>query len=56
MTKEYDLQSIRQKTRDRATRTPLKTGVNSGTPEGYEAVPAPHAGCYYDERKISVNL
>jgi hypothetical protein len=42
MTKEYDLQSIRQKTRDRATRTPLKTGVNSGTPEGYEAVPAPH--------------
>jgi hypothetical protein len=28
------------KTKDRVTRTPLKTGVNSGAPEGY-AVPAP---------------
>ena len=28
------------KTKDRATRTPLKTGMNSGAPEGY-TVPAP---------------
>ena len=28
------------KTKDRATRTPLNTGVNLGAPEGY-AVPAP---------------
>ncbi len=28
------------KTKDRVTRTPLKTGVNSGAPER-EAVPAP---------------
>ena len=28
------------KTKDRVTRTPLKTGVNSGAPEGY-SVPAP---------------
>ena len=29
-----DLQSITQKTKDQATRTPLKTGVNSSAPEG----------------------
>jgi len=28
------MQNITQKTRDRATRSPLKTGVNSGVPEG----------------------
>ena len=31
------------KTKDRVTRTPLKTGMNSGTREG-QAVPAPHSG------------
>jgi hypothetical protein len=35
-----DLQNATQKTKERATRTTLKTGVNSGTPEGW-AVPAP---------------
>jgi len=29
-----DLQSTTQKTKDRVTRTPIKTGVNSGAPEG----------------------
>jgi hypothetical protein len=29
-----DLQNITQKTKDRATRTPQKQGMNSGTPEG----------------------
>ena len=29
-----DLQIISHKTKDRVTRTPLKTGVNSGAPEG----------------------
>jgi len=29
-----DLQNITRKTKDRATRTPLKSGVNSGAPEG----------------------
>ena len=29
-----DLQNTIQKTKDRATRTILKTGVNSGAPEG----------------------
>jgi hypothetical protein len=29
-----DLQSITQKTNDRATRTPLKTDVITGDPEG----------------------
>jgi hypothetical protein len=29
-----DLQNITQKTKDRATRTPLKPGENSGAPEG----------------------
>ena len=35
------------KTTDRATRTPLKPGVNSGDPEGW-AVPVPHVdpSCY----------
>jgi len=28
-----DLQNITQKTKDRATRIPLKSGVNSGAPE-----------------------
>jgi len=28
-----DLQSIKQNVKDRATRTPLKTGVNSSAPE-----------------------
>jgi len=31
----HDLQNIKQKTKDRATRTPLKTGVKSDAPEGY---------------------
>lgn len=35
-----DLQSITETTNDRATRTPLNTGVNSGAPEG-KAVPPP---------------
>jgi hypothetical protein len=30
-----DIPNIKQKTKDRATRTPLKTGVNSGAPEGW---------------------
>ena len=38
-TTNNDLQNITQKTKDQAT--PLKTGVNSGAPEGSE-VPAPH--------------
>ena len=29
-----DLRNTTQKTKDRATRTPLKTGLNSGVPEG----------------------
>ena len=29
-----DLQNITHKTKDRVTRTPLKTGINSGAPEG----------------------
>ena len=29
-----DLQNTTQKTKDRAARTPLKTGVNSCAPEG----------------------
>jgi hypothetical protein len=38
----HDLQNIHgtYKTKDRVTRTPLKTGVNSGDSEGCE-VPAP---------------
>jgi len=28
------LQNITQKTKDRVTQTPLKTGMNSGSPEG----------------------
>jgi len=32
--KDKDLQNITQKTKDGATRTPLITRVNSGTPEG----------------------
>jgi hypothetical protein len=36
-----DLQSIAQKTKDRATQSPLKPVVNSCSPEG-KAVPAPH--------------
>jgi hypothetical protein len=35
-----DLQNITQTTKDRATRTPLRIGVNSGAPEGLVA-PAP---------------
>jgi hypothetical protein len=35
-----DLQNTIQKTKDRATRTPLKTGVSSGAPVG-RAVPVP---------------
>ena len=30
----HDLQNITYKTKDRVTRTPLKTGANSGVPEG----------------------
>jgi hypothetical protein len=29
-----DLQNITHKTKDQVTQTPLKTGVNSGAPEG----------------------
>ena len=36
-----NLQNITNKTKDRATRTPLKTGVNSGGPEML-AIPAPY--------------
>ena len=38
-----DLQNITQKTKDRATRAPLKPGVDSVVPEGERgrAVPAP---------------
>ena len=36
-----DLQNNTQKIKDRATRTSLKTGVNSGAPER-SVVPAPH--------------
>jgi hypothetical protein len=39
ISEKNDLQNI-HKTKDRVTRTPLKTGENSGTPEGW-AVPAP---------------
>ena len=35
-----DLQNAMQKVNDRATRTPLKSGLNSGAPEG-QAVHAP---------------
>jgi len=35
----HDLQYTTQKTKDQATRIQLKTGVNSGSPEG-SAVPA----------------
>ena len=35
-----DLQNTTQKTKDRVTRTPLKTGMNSGAPE-MQAVPVP---------------
>ena len=38
-----DLQNTTQKIKDRATRTPLKTGMNSGAPEGW-SVPAPTCG------------
>jgi len=31
--KDNDLQNTTQKTKDRATRTPLKTGVIAGVPE-----------------------
>ena len=37
---DNDLQNIKQNTKDRATRTLQKSGVNSGTQEGL-AVPAP---------------
>ena len=40
-----DSQNIIQKIKYRATRTPLKCGVNSGAPEG-EAVPFPHVARY----------
>jgi len=36
-----DLRNITQKTKDRAIRTPIKPGVNSGAAEGL-AVPVPH--------------
>ena len=36
-----DLQNITHKTKDRATRIPLKPGLWSGVPEGW-AVPAPY--------------
>jgi len=29
------LENNTQKSKDRSTRTPLKTGVNAGSPEGY---------------------
>ena len=39
--KNNDLQNTTQKTKNRVTRTPLKTRVNSCVPEGL-AVPASH--------------
>jgi hypothetical protein len=36
-----DLQNIKQKAKDRATRTPLKSGANSCSPKR-SAVPAPY--------------
>jgi len=38
---KHDLQIDIQKTKDRATSTPLKQGLNSGALEGL-SVPAPH--------------
>ena len=40
-----DLQNTTQKTKDRATRTPLKTRVKSSAPEG-SSVHAPHVAQY----------
>ena len=36
-----DQQNTTKKTKDRATRIPLKPGVNTGAPQG-SAVPVPH--------------
>ena len=33
--RKNDIQNTAQKTKDRATRTPLKTGVNSRAPDGW---------------------
>ena len=33
-----DLQNTSQKTKDRATQIPLKSGMNTGAPEGYVAL------------------
>jgi hypothetical protein len=46
--KRTKVQNTIQKTKDRATRIPLKKGVNSGSPEEL-AVPAPlvYPSCYY---------
>jgi hypothetical protein len=47
MKKNNELQSTTKKTTVRATRTPLNTDVNSGSPTGQE-LPAPlvHSSCY----------
>ena len=39
-----DLQNITHKTNDRVTRTPLKTGVNSGSAERYPVHVPPISG------------
>ena len=41
-----DLQSTKQKPKDRATRSPLQIGVTSGGPKG-QAVPAPLVQCMW---------
>jgi hypothetical protein len=38
---DHDLRTIAQKTKDRTTRTPQKTSVNSGAPERWAFFPAP---------------
>ena len=50
-----NLQNTSQKTKDRATRTSLKPGVNAGSPEGC-AVPALLVGlsCYQEASKFLI--
>ena len=49
-----DLQNTTHKTKDRVIRTPLKTGLNSGAPEG-KVVPALKNHTYmYDGIKCNV--
>ena len=45
-----DLQKTTYKTKDRATQTPLKTGVNSGAPKGrYSLLHMWHPSCLLTE-------